>query len=84
MLISAFGWSWEYVDEEMTLPRMAAILNHWELTPPVAVSLAGIAASLGVKMEPKKSAAENASELQELLGVPGIVAGRPEWLTRTE
>lgn len=28
------GWTWEYIDENMTLPRLYAIYRHWERRPP--------------------------------------------------
>lgn len=30
-----FGWSWEYVDEQMTLPRLYAIWKQWRRFPPL-------------------------------------------------
>jgi len=83
ILIDAFGWSWEYIDEEMTLPRMESVMKHWDKIPPVSVTLAGIAAALGVKREEKKEVdAGNIEELARLFG--GVSKGRPEWLTKTE
>lgn len=62
----------------MTLPRMEAIAKHWEKIPPLSVSLAGIAAALGVKREEKKD--ESQQNLDELAAIFGGVSGRPEWL----
>ena len=28
-LIDSFGWTWEYIDDHMTIPRMLAI-NSWQ------------------------------------------------------
>ena len=80
VLIDAFGWSWEYIDEEMTLPRMGAIAKRWEIVPPLSVSVAGIAMALGIKREPKKEAEQNVDELAALFG--GI-SRKPEWQTTT-
>ena len=29
------GWTWEYVDEHMTLPRYFALGEYWEQWPPL-------------------------------------------------
>ena len=48
MLLTACpGWTWEYIDESMTLPRLNALTRHWTEFPPVHVSLAGIVKGLG-------------------------------------
>lgn len=81
LLIDTFGWSWEYVDEEMTLPRMEAIAKHWETVPPLSVSLASIAAALGVKRSDKK---ETGQDMGELIGALGGIAEKPAWLKTTQ
>lgn len=58
-LCSATGWSWEYVDECVTLPRLYAFLDYWKLAPPVAES---VAAFVGIKAPAPKQAAND--ELQ--------------------
>ena len=37
----AFGWTWEYVDECMTVPRFNSIQRAWEYAPPVHMLVAG-------------------------------------------
>lgn len=84
MLIDAFGWSWEYIDEEMTMPRMMAVLKRWEVVPPLSISIAGIASALGiVKREPSRLE-DKEQDFSELIGVLGVSKGKPEWLTKTE
>lgn len=39
--MTSFGWSWEYVDEQMTLPRLYAIWKQWKRSPPVHLMIAG-------------------------------------------
>jgi hypothetical protein len=34
------GWTWEYIGQCMTLPRLAAMNAHWRKYPPVHVSVA--------------------------------------------
>lgn len=68
----------------MTLPRMAAIAKRWEEVPPLSISIAGIAAALGVK-KPEKAAMQQ-QNMEELAGMLGstLGQGKPEWLTKTE
>ncbi len=78
-MIDAFGWTWEYIDEEMTLPRYQAICDHWARVPPLAVSAAGIAQYLGAiksQQPAAKQPEERADNRQALLdmfgGTPGL------------
>jgi hypothetical protein len=52
-IIGATGWTWEYVAEYMTLPRLYALSSYWRTCPPVQES---VAALLGVK--PEEAAAQ--------------------------
>jgi hypothetical protein len=38
--ITATGWTWEYLDEFVTLPRLNALLDHWATSPPVHITAA--------------------------------------------
>jgi hypothetical protein len=49
------GWSWEYVDEEMTVPRSKGFIELWKLTPPLRATLRAIAIGLGASPAPEKS-----------------------------
>lgn len=60
----ACGWSWEYIDEHMTLPRLAALTRYWDQFPPLHVLVAG-----AVGYEARKPAADP-GELFEMLGGP--------------
>ena len=42
------GWTWEYIGECMTLPRLTAMTEHWKKYPPVHKA---VAAYLGIKPE---------------------------------
>lgn len=37
----AYGWTWDYIDECMTVPRWNGIQQQWEYAPPVHMMLAG-------------------------------------------
>lgn len=70
----------------MTLPRYEAVCAHWERVPPISVSAAAIAASMGVKRQKVgKGAGEqertaNRQGLFDMLGGAGFKSETPEWL----
>lgn len=39
-VITATGWTWEHLDEFVTLPRLNALLKHWAKFPPVHITAA--------------------------------------------
>jgi len=44
-LITATGWTWDYIDENMTLPRLASLTAYWRSHPPthvIAAAFTGI------------------------------------------
>ena len=42
----ATGWTWEYIGQCLTLPRLYALYDHWNEYPPVHES---VAVALGLK-----------------------------------
>ena len=42
------GWSWEYIDDSMTLPRLSAINSYQKAHPPLHIM---VAAYLGVNKD---------------------------------
>lgn len=60
---SATGWTWEYIGQALTLPRLYALWEYWQGSPPVAES---VAAYLGVKPE-RKSAPATPEKMQETI-----------------
>lgn len=42
-VITATGWTWDYLDECLTLPRLNALLKHWQSSPPVHITSALVA-----------------------------------------
>ena len=45
-LISQTGWTWEYIDAHMDIPRLLAMNRHWRQHPPLQ---AMVQAYLGIK-----------------------------------
>jgi hypothetical protein len=39
-VIAATGWTWEYIDVNLTLPRLEALQKHWLDCPPIHVTAA--------------------------------------------
>lgn len=39
-MITATGWTFEYIDEFMDLPRQEVLNKHWKRSPPVHFSVA--------------------------------------------
>jgi len=54
-VITALGWTWEYIDEFLTLPRLNALVKHWQDFPPVNET---VAVFVGVKSEKPKARKE--------------------------
>jgi hypothetical protein len=52
MVCQHTGWTWDYVDETLTVARLKALQDYWADNPPVQ---AMIAAYFGIKPEKKQS-----------------------------
>jgi hypothetical protein len=67
-LSASLGWTWEYIDSEMTLPRLYSLNKYWERHPPTHILLA---AFMGVKPKEKKEL--SLDELIAEFGAAGLV-----------
>ena len=47
--VGATGWTWDYVEWQLDIPRLLALNAHWSRLPPPSLQLARIAAALGLK-----------------------------------
>lgn len=76
-MAAATGWTWEYIGQRLTLPRLYALYKHWGSYPPVAVS---VARYLGIAPSKPTTAAND--ELASFIGaMPTMkprIAGRPQ------
>lgn len=72
-IIAGTGWTWEYIDENMTLPRVISLNKHWAEFPPVHIGLTMFSkAFLGTgKKKPDKR-----GNLQDLMQAFGMAGGR--------
>jgi hypothetical protein len=68
----ATGWTWDYVEDQVTVARLRALLRHWREAPPPPILLRLIAQALGVV--PQRAATEPAraawDELREIAADP--------------
>jgi len=75
------GWTWEYIDETMTLPRFYSLLDFWEVTPPLARSINEVRMMLrlyfGIKDKtPHKKKEMTEEEFKQALGAfSGAIGG---------
>lgn len=65
-LITATGWTWEYIDENMTIRRLEAMLDFWDQRPPAAFSSNEVRMILrsyfGIKDGPRRRKTEGQEE----------------------
>jgi hypothetical protein len=85
-ICQATGWSWDYVEDQLTVRRLRALARHWRVAPPPHLLLQCIAQALGWRPAAMPDAAgpagrpEGWNDLLELAGDPrsGIaVRGKP-------
>lgn len=74
--MTATGWTWDQVREQLDLPRLTALSKTWKVTPPSALQLARIAAFLGLKPEPV-APDEQVGAADDLSADVGAVATAP-------
>lgn len=81
MLITCTGWTWQYIDEHVTLPQVIALQATWRVFPPAALSLRRIGAALGLKFDeadkPRARTAEEAMREAMAAGLP-VMEGLPD------
>jgi hypothetical protein len=69
-VIAATGWSFEYLDDVMTLPRLLALTGCWKEAPPIRLMLAGF-----VGAGKKKEVKPHVNDFDALMNMPGFVQG---------
>ncbi len=52
------GWTWEYIDEFMTLPRLHDISDYWQHSPPTHLMARTISMILGAEPPKRKEETE--------------------------
>lgn len=54
------GWTWDYVEETLTIPRLKSLQSEWQKHPPVPLLLAAV---YGIKPEKQWTHAELLEQL---------------------
>jgi hypothetical protein len=75
LIVTATGWTWQYIEEVFTVPQMLALTQSWTHIAPPAIALRRIAVALGIE-EPDAAQAKPAHELIGSAALP-VSAGRP-------
>ena len=70
----ATGWTWDYVEEQVDVPRLAAMSAYWEDYPPLHVM---VAAYLGIGKAADAPAQTSDAQIEELMA---MAAPLPEHL----
>jgi len=67
-LITVTGWTWDYIDDEMTLPRLEALNKYWSDFPPVHLTMA---AYVGIKPKKGGKKAQNKEDFDRMVAAFG-------------
>lgn len=70
-VIAATGWSFEYMDDVMTLPRLLALTGCWKDAPPIRLMLQSFAGAGSKKAVPK----QDVNDFEALKTMPGFTQG---------
>jgi hypothetical protein len=73
-LAAATGWTWEYIGEFLTLPRLRAMMQHYDRHPPTHIATA--AAWLERKPSIDEQKLQQEAEIMSLPVRPKRIAGR--------
>ncbi len=96
LLITATGWTWEYIDQRMTMPRYFKLMGYWMNHPPAHLTLRAIIHAFGGEKEstPAKVQARGIDNVKEDTSglMPMLLRGKaarvtrkkpPKWPTKT-
>lgn len=63
------GWTWEYIDESMDIPRLTALNRYWAASPPIHTMLAAFFGYEPNKQQPEKQPDNSDEEMRALLEI---------------
>ena len=77
-LISQTGWTWEYIDAHMDIPRLIAMNRHWRQHPPLQVMVQNY---LGIKPAPEprhtaEASVNSETDLEQFMQMFAAAGGR--------
>ncbi len=73
MIIDRTGWTWEYVDEQMDIPRLIEMNRYWRAHPPVREM---VQAYLGIEIRDDRDAGGSQGDVDGLIALFGGIGGR--------
>jgi len=56
-IIACTGWTWEYIDDHMTIPRLLLMNDYWQQSPPLHTMVAAYF-GIGKDKEPESDLSE--------------------------
>jgi hypothetical protein len=70
-IITVTGWTPDYIEENLTLPRVYALMEYWTENPPMHLM---VKAYLGIKGSGKTASInnDNAGDLLGMMGQAGV------------
>ena len=72
LIIDRTGWSWEYVDDHMDIPRLLKMNQYWRAHPPLREM---VQAYLGIEIKTDDSGQEAGQDLDGLIALFGGIGG---------
>lgn len=80
-MIACTGWTWDYIDQHVTLPQVQVLNRAWRFLPPAALTLQRIGSYLGLKPpaenDGKPTTPDDALQQAIAAGVP-VFEGKPD------
>ncbi len=67
MVIERTGWTWEYIDTSMDIPRLSALNKRWRKNPPLREMMQ---AYLGIEPEVREEPSGSIDDLFQMFGAP--------------
>ncbi len=76
MIIDRTGWSWEYIDDHMDIPRLLKMNKFWRENPPLRDM---VQAYLGIQIETEKDAGQQSEQdaesfMREFASIGGVLS----------
>jgi len=76
-VISLTGWTWEYIGQQMTLPRLYEMQCYWEQHPPVGDLVAAyLGYEVKAKGKSKKAKGPDYGSPEELISAFSTAGGK--------
>jgi len=67
-VVACTGWTWDYIEDELDVPRLSALSSHWRSHPPTHVL---VAAYVGFKAPQEDGVRNDPAEIEKLARLLG-------------